>query len=145
MNQTSKYNIRPALKADIPHLARIEAMQVSDGMSEKQIAKMVSKKHIMAMVAENEEGVIVAWALYGKWHEIIDVLRLQKHIEFDGVEMYSLLIRWLTGRVTPNFPTVELAVDRDDADLVNLLKQCSFVPIPSDSSRTQLVMRYGEL
>jgi muconolactone delta-isomerase len=145
MNTTSQHNIRPALKADIPHVARIEAMQVPDGMPEKQIAKMVSKKHIMAMVSENQEGVIVAWTLYGKWHGIIDVLRLQQHIEFDGVEAYRPLIKWLTGRVTPNYPTVELAVERDDTDLVNLLKQHSFVPIPSDSTRSQIVMRYGEL
>ena len=145
MNTTSEYTLRPALKADMPHLARIEAMQVPDGMPEKQIAKMAAKKHIMAMIVENQEGVIVAWSLYGKWHDIIDVLRIQKHIEFDGVEMYRPLIKWLTGRVTPSFPTVELAVDRDDADLVNLLRQNSFVAIPSDSSRTQLVMRYGEL
>ena len=131
------HNIRPYLTTDAPHLARIDQLTSPNPMPASQIAKMCSKQHITAIICENTEGVIVGWCLYMKSHGVIDVLRFQRHPEFDSSEIYNQLARWVTGRVTPGFPRATISAVSHDVRVV--LFQLGFHVDENESS----VLVYG--
>lgn len=126
MMLTSQYTIRPFLKADAPVIARLDQLVYSDPMTEKQIKKMNSRQHIVTMLSENEEGVCCGYTMYLRTANIVDVIRLCKHPEFDGVAMLEPLVKWLKGRVSPKEQVVVIAVEFDDLELRKLLMQTEF-------------------
>jgi len=98
MTTTTHYTSRPLLASDAPHVARIDAMQAEHPMGQEQIRKMVSKQHIGGLVVENSEGVIVAWCLHLRYSRTLDVVRFQRHIEFDGLLPLEMMAEYIIGR-----------------------------------------------
>ncbi len=98
MTTTAHYTSRPLVASDAPHVARIDAMQAENPMGQEQIRKMVSRQHIGGLVVENSEGVIVAWCLHLRDSRTLDVVRFQRHIEFDAVLPLEMMVTYLTGR-----------------------------------------------
>jgi len=98
MTTTTHYTARPLLASDAPHVARIDAMQAEHPMGQEQIRKMVSKQHIGGLVVENSEGVIVAWCLHLNSGDVLDVVRFQKHIEFDSIIPLEMMIGYILGK-----------------------------------------------
>jgi hypothetical protein len=133
---TTHYTSRPLLASDAPHVARIDAMQAEHPMSREQIAKMVSKQHIGGLVVENSEGVIVAWCMHIRSIVALDVIRFQRHIEFDGELSIEMMIHCLIGR-NPR----RLLVSVYEWSMVALLEKHHF-KITSESSGSCVVMEY---
>jgi hypothetical protein len=97
---TTHYTSRPLLASDAAHVARIDAMQSENPMGAEQIRKMVSRQHIGGLVVENSEGVIVAWCMHIRCNNILDVLRFQRHIEFDNTTPLHMLCDYIKGRTS---------------------------------------------
>lgn len=122
----TQYTVRPFLKADAPTIARLDQLVYTDPMTERQIKKMNSRQHIVTMLSENEEGVCCGYTMYLRTANLVDVIRLAKHPEFDGVAMLEPLIKWLKGRVCPKEQVLVVAVEFDDLELRRLVEQTGF-------------------
>ena len=136
MNASQQYTARPLLAADAPHVARIDAMQSDNAMSAKQILKMNAKQHIIGLVVENSEGVIVAWCLRMNCGDWIDVLRIQRHIEFDCDDAITSIVKQLKNRLSPKYTRISAA--SSDSMVRDILISGGFVTSTDDD-----VLTYG--
>jgi hypothetical protein len=133
---TTHYTSRPLLASDAPHVARIDAMQSENPMGAEQIRKLVSRQHIGGLVVENSEGVIVAWCMHLRCHGVLDVVRFQRHIEFDCGMAVVMMANYLLGRsvsriiVSVHEPPVETVLG------------CYGFKNSSDSSDSCVIMEY---
>jgi hypothetical protein len=136
MTTTTHYTSRPLLASDAPHVARIDAMQAEHPMSREQIAKMISKQHIGGLVVENSEGVIVAWCMHIRCYGVLDVVRFQRHIEFEGTTPIEMMIDYLTGKSADR-----LLVFVHEAWIVSVLNQNNF-RMADEKQESCVVMEY---
>ena len=75
------YRIRPAERADVPALARIERRCFSDPWSERGILESIQSETTIALVAENTEGELgyLMARLSGEEGEILNLAVLPGH------------------------------------------------------------------
>ena len=138
MTTTTHYTSRPLFASDAPHVARIDAMQAEHPMGQEQIRKMVSKQHIGGLVVENSEGVIVAWCMHLRDSRTLDVVRFQRHIEFDATLPIEMLASYLTSRL--GFKKVVVTLHEDEVSAA--LSQFGFRHIEFDNAAVVAIMEY---
>ncbi len=136
MTTTTHFTSRPLLASDAPHVARIDAMQAENPMGQEQIRKMVSKQHIGGLVIENSEGVIVAWCLYLRDSRTLDVVRFQRHIEFDGTISIEMMVDYLVSRTAS-----KLLISVHEPYVVSILNQGRF-RMANESGSSCIIMEY---
>ena len=133
---TTHYTSRPLLASDAPHVARIDAMQSENPMGAEQIRKMVGRQHIGGLVVENSEGVIVAWCMHLRCHGVLDVVRFQRHIEFDCGMAVVMMANYLLGRSVSR-----IIVSVHEPPMETVLA-CHGFRNSSDSSDSMVIMEY---
>jgi hypothetical protein len=136
---TTHYTSRPLLASDAPHVARIDAMQSENPMGAEQIRKMVSRQHIGGLVVENSEGVIVAWCMHLRCHGVLDVVRFQRHIEFDDLLPFHMLCDYLKGR---HFEKAIVSTRWGDNQIHAILHNEGFKHKNKESQPPNFIMEY---